>query len=70
MIPVIIRLSWFMCWQVEENPPEQKEEVKKYEVKPARDLKSTFEQHQEEKNQQELHSLLARQQETERLQEV
>lgn len=56
--------------QVEEEPPEQKEEVKKYKVKPIRELKSTFEQHQEEKSQQELHALLAKRQEAERQKEV
>ncbi|XP_026802213.3 dynein regulatory complex subunit 7, partial [Pangasianodon hypophthalmus] len=54
---------------VEEKPLEQKEEVNKYKVKPARELKSTFEQRQEEKNQQEHHALLAKQQEAKRLKE-
>ncbi|KAK3536052.1 hypothetical protein QTP70_026012 [Hemibagrus guttatus] len=53
---------------VEETPPEQKEEVK-YRVKPAQELKSTFEQRQEEKIQQERQALLAQQREAERLKE-
>ncbi|MCJ8734378.1 hypothetical protein PDJAM_G00234650 [Pangasius djambal] len=53
----------------EEKPPEEKEEVNKYRVKPARELKSTFEQRQEEKNQQEHHALLAKQQEAKRVKE-
>lgn len=66
----MIRSSWFTCLWVQEQPPEQKEEIRKYRVKPGRELKSTFEQHQEEKNQQERHALLAKQQEAERLKEV
>lgn len=52
---------------VVETQTEQK--VMKYKVKPPRDLKSNFEQHQEEKKQQERQALLEKQREAERLKE-
>lgn len=44
--------------------------MKKYRVKPAQELKSTFELRQEEKKQQEHLAMLAKQQEAERQKEV
>ncbi|XP_060741330.1 dynein regulatory complex subunit 7 [Tachysurus vachellii] len=52
----------------EGKSPEQKEELK-YKVKPARELKSTFEQRQEDKKQQKLQALFLQQQEAARLKE-
>ena len=50
---------------------EQKRQVKKYSVKPPRDLRSGFEQRQEERRQADAQAiLLKKQQEAERLQEV
>ncbi|XP_046705088.1 dynein regulatory complex subunit 7 isoform X2 [Silurus meridionalis] len=54
---------------VKGKSPEKEEEVQKYRVKPARELKSTFKQRQEEKNQQEGRPPLAEQQNAESLKE-
>ncbi|XP_053487265.1 dynein regulatory complex subunit 7 isoform X3 [Ictalurus furcatus] len=54
---------------VEGKPPRQEEDVKKYRVKPAQQLKSTFELRQEEKKQQEHLAMLAKEQEAERQKE-
>ncbi|XP_062856913.1 dynein regulatory complex subunit 7 [Trichomycterus rosablanca] len=54
----------------QEKLVEQKLQVKKYSVKPSRDLRSKFEQQQEERKEEERRSeLLSKQQEAERLQE-
>ncbi|XP_072519343.1 dynein regulatory complex subunit 7 isoform X2 [Salminus brasiliensis] len=56
--------------QIKEESVNQKQEVRKYSVKPSRDLCSSFEQRLEEKRQEDSRSaLLSKQQEAQRLQE-
>ncbi|XP_037396692.1 dynein regulatory complex subunit 7 isoform X4 [Pygocentrus nattereri] len=56
--------------QVKEELEEQKQDVRKYSVKPPRDLQSSFEHRQEEKRQEDTRiALLSKQQEAQRLQE-
>ncbi|KAI4893378.1 hypothetical protein NFI96_022502 [Prochilodus magdalenae] len=56
--------------QVKEDVQEQKQDLRKYSVKPPRDLQSSFEHRLEVKRQEETHAaLLIKQQEAQRLQE-
>ncbi|XP_051976220.1 dynein regulatory complex subunit 7 isoform X1 [Xyrauchen texanus] len=56
--------------QIQVNKEKQKQEVKKYSVKPPRDLQSGFEKHQEERRQEDAKAAALKiQQEAERLQQ-